>query len=585
MDDMVGVSMRFSKKRIALIVAIVGIILIVLTILFVNFGNSKKQYDKVENIVYYNVTFDYGNNQIEKLEIKNGNRISQPKISEREGMVFLGWYLDDELYDFNKKITKNIKLIAKWQELHENQISVAFDSNGGSFVQPILLNVGEKILKPSDPKLDNYTFSGWYLNDKLFDFDVVVNENITLVAKWDKVVENNNSNVDTNNNSNNKENNNSVSGNKITPQSIYLNLSNINLYCNDVGKVTATVLPAESSDKSVKWTSSNDKVASVDGNGKITPVSVGTAIITASTVNGKKATVNVTVKEICKNESSTVKPDKVTGVYIKYTQSNSVSISYNKANNGNIYEIYRSSDNNNYTLLKNLASLSGDLGSIDTSKNYYYKVKSCTNNKVCGEFSDAVYVPAKIKAPSNIKFSGSYSVKGNSGAMKVTFDSSDADSYSIYSSNVGVASNNMIEQDSKNSTEFKLVWDTNAVQYKVVAKKSGTNYEMYSSSDVYQIPSIGKASNCNTVVTQTKRFEGGSTYYSYQYDYNWDLVSDIEGYLLKETSNSRVFKSFSSNVNSYQSTTGWQDVTLCTYKKGENYNIETYNVCSLSKNF
>lgn len=577
--------MRFSKKRIALVVAIVGIILIVSTILFVSFGNSKKQYDKVENIVYYNVTFDYGNNQIDKLEIKNGNKISEPKVSEREGMVFLGWYLDDELYNFNQKVTRNIKLIAKWQVLHENQISVAFDSNGGSFVQPILLNVGEKILKPSDPKLDNYIFSGWYLNDKLFDFDVVVNENIVLVAKWDKVVENNNSNVNANNNSNNKENNNSVSGNKITPQSIHLNLSNINLYCNDVEKVTATVLPAESSDKSVKWTSSNNKVVSVDGNGQITPVSVGTAIITASTVNGKKATVNVTVKEVCKNESSTVKPDKVTGVYIKYTQSNSVSISYNKSNNGNIYEIYRSSDNNDYTLLKNLTSLSGDLGSIDTSKNYYYKVKSCTNNKVCGEFSDVVYVPAKIKAPSNIKFSGNYSVKGNTGQMKISFDLSDADLYYLYSSNVGVASNNMIEQDSKNSNEFKLVWDTNAVQYKIVAKKSGTSYEMYSSSDVYQIPSIGKANNCNTVVTQTSTIDGSSINYSYQYDYSWDLVSNIDGYILKETSNSRVFQTLSSNVNSYQTKAGWQDVTLFTYKKGQNYNIETYDVCSLSKNF
>ena len=59
--------------------------------------------------------------------------------------------------------------------------------------------------------------------------------------------------------------------------------------------VSATVSPSDSADKSLTWTTSNAKVATVSS-GKITAVSAGSTTITVSTVNGKKASVNVTVK-------------------------------------------------------------------------------------------------------------------------------------------------------------------------------------------------------------------------------------------------------------------------------------------------
>ena len=56
--------------------------------------------------------------------------------------------------------------------------------------------------------------------------------------------------------------------------------------------LTATVDPAETT---VKWSSSNEKVATVDQNGKITALSSGTAVITAELPDGTKATCTVTV--------------------------------------------------------------------------------------------------------------------------------------------------------------------------------------------------------------------------------------------------------------------------------------------------
>ena len=52
----------------------------------------------------------------------------------------------------------------------------------------------------------------------------------------------------------------------------------------------ATVTPADADDKTVKWSSSNPSVATVDANGKVSCKGVGKTIITATTVNNLKAT-------------------------------------------------------------------------------------------------------------------------------------------------------------------------------------------------------------------------------------------------------------------------------------------------------
>lgn len=62
--------------------------------------------------------------------------------------------------------------------------TVTFDSNGGSVVSSVQVKKGDKVSKPSEPTRDGYVFSGWYLNDTLYDFDSAVLEDITLVAKW-----------------------------------------------------------------------------------------------------------------------------------------------------------------------------------------------------------------------------------------------------------------------------------------------------------------------------------------------------------------------------------------------------------------
>ncbi len=77
--------------------------------------------------------------------------------------------------------------------------------------------------------------------------------------------------------------------------SITLSKSTVNLAVDHSTTVKATVAPADATNKTVKWTSSDTSVAIVS-NGKITALKKGTATVTATTSNGLKATVTVNVK-------------------------------------------------------------------------------------------------------------------------------------------------------------------------------------------------------------------------------------------------------------------------------------------------
>ena len=77
--------------------------------------------------------------------------------------------------------------------------------------------------------------------------------------------------------------------------SVTLNKATLSLEVGKTGKLSATVLPASATDKSITWSSSKTDVASVSDNGTVTAKKAGTAIITATAANGKSASCTVTV--------------------------------------------------------------------------------------------------------------------------------------------------------------------------------------------------------------------------------------------------------------------------------------------------
>jgi uncharacterized protein YjdB len=82
----------------------------------------------------------------------------------------------------------------------------------------------------------------------------------------------------------------------VHPTGVTLNNSSINLKVAGTDTLTATVLPANSDNKAVTWSSSSNAIATVSASGLVTGMGAGTATITVKTADGgKTATCTVTV--------------------------------------------------------------------------------------------------------------------------------------------------------------------------------------------------------------------------------------------------------------------------------------------------
>ena len=125
-------------------------------------------------------------------------------------------------------------------------------------------------------------------------------------------------------------------------ESVVLNYTQTNLTVGGSANLYATILPTDATNKNVTWTTNNPNVAVVNSSGIVTAKNTGTAIITVTTSNGKKATCEIRVSSktvevtgISLNKSSasltvgetvalvsTVSPSNATNKNVTWTSSN-----------------------------------------------------------------------------------------------------------------------------------------------------------------------------------------------------------------------------------------------------------------------
>ncbi len=140
------------------------------------------------------VTFDAKNDtSTSKVVVEKTGKVSKPSDPTREGYTFVEWQLDGKKYDFSKEVTNDIVLTAVWKksdgndtETDKDTVKVTFNSNGGTKVSTKTVKINEKVSKPKDPTRSGYTFKGWNLDGKTYNFNNKVTKNITLTAVWEK---------------------------------------------------------------------------------------------------------------------------------------------------------------------------------------------------------------------------------------------------------------------------------------------------------------------------------------------------------------------------------------------------------------
>jgi len=99
---------------------------------------------------------------------------------------------------------------------------------------------------------------------------------------------------------------------------VSLNKTTDGLTIGDIDMLTAIISPVTATNKIVTWTTSDTTIAKVDATGKVTGINIGTATITATSVDGSKmATCNVTV-DAAINLDSDFTFDASTGTITKY---------------------------------------------------------------------------------------------------------------------------------------------------------------------------------------------------------------------------------------------------------------------------
>ena len=192
----------FTNKKLIIVVAVTAVSLIGVGVaLSSNTFTKEGDITKVEKTKFMTSFESLGGTAIGFREIKKGDKIEKPKDPVRSGFIFEGWELDGELFDFDTPVTKDIKLIARWRLENPDVelLKLTFDSNGGTRVQEFEVIKGKAVTKPLNPTRNGFTFKGWHLDGKLFDFNTPITEDTTLKAEWERVL---NPNYNSSNNAN-----------------------------------------------------------------------------------------------------------------------------------------------------------------------------------------------------------------------------------------------------------------------------------------------------------------------------------------------------------------------------------------------
>ena len=153
--------------------------------------------DKTGETFYITFNTDGGSTVIRQV-IKKGEKLTKPANPEKEGYIFIGWFVDGKEFDFNTEITKDLTITARWEKKEEkqpnntnkNKINTSSTStkvtnnNSGNDKTTKITNTNDKTLLAPNIKKEfgggNSEIAGYSLkitNSQMYDIELYKSEN------------------------------------------------------------------------------------------------------------------------------------------------------------------------------------------------------------------------------------------------------------------------------------------------------------------------------------------------------------------------------------------------------------------------
>lgn len=213
--------------------------------------------------IYYNTNYGFNgaNNPSGYYEGIGVHRLDD---AYRRGYTFGGWYLRDDNEPYTQQITSidessvgDIYIDAKFTP---NTYQIFYEAGEGILPEDAeseyIYGIG--LTNLPEPTLETKRFVGWYgdeeLTEKVTTIEKDAIDDITLYAKWKDA----------------------------EAESIRLNTNVISVHQDSTAQLSVTeILPKDTVDKTVTYYSANAKIATIDGQGKITGIAPGTTIVYA----------------------------------------------------------------------------------------------------------------------------------------------------------------------------------------------------------------------------------------------------------------------------------------------------------------
>ena len=135
------------------------------------------------------VTYDLngGSGTTVEVEIDKGDIPERPKDPSKFGYKFIGWLLGGQPYNFDFPLNDDTTIKANY--IATEYVKVTFDTDGGNTIKAEMVETGSTLNSLPTPSKEGYTFKYWSYAGNKFDISTKITKDITLLAIYEKVVE------------------------------------------------------------------------------------------------------------------------------------------------------------------------------------------------------------------------------------------------------------------------------------------------------------------------------------------------------------------------------------------------------------